>query len=91
MNSNHKLKLINYIFVSHLILSNYSMKLSSLMRDLSLDIKMTRTHAIKIGCSVVGGKAANSDYDAFSVTEINASLTCPLTFASIGDRKRKRY
>merc|ERR1711879_206849 len=98
MNSNHKVKLINYIFVAHLILSNYSMKLSQLMKDLSLDIKTTRTHAIKIGCSVIGGgksfRGRNSfdvqpDYDVYSIPEMTASLNAPISFTDTSVRSRR--
>ena len=94
MNSNHKIKLLNYIFVCHLILSSYTMNLSQLMRELQLDIRTTRMHAIKIGCTVTGGgksfrreSKSEFDGDAFAIPEMVASLTCPLTFAEMNARR----
>ena len=75
------------------------MKLNQIMRDLLLDIKSTRMHAIKIGCNVTGGgktfRGRNSydthqGEDASQVPDLTASLTCPITFSEFGESSRRK-
>ena len=96
MNSNHKIKLLNYVFVCHLVLSGYTMKLSELMRELQMDIRTTRMHAIKVGCTVHGGgktpqrNSTDFEGDAFAVPEMTASLNLPFSVAEMTGRRERR-